>query len=71
MADPVPLSAAEMKKRYFIWLTIKLLGLINLFGGVFLSKSGVTIISGLMIAAGIASLFLRPHRLGLNRKPGP
>ena len=65
-----PLSVAEAKKRYFAYLAIKLMGLINLFGGVFLAKDGITIISGLMVAAGLASLFLRPHLLGLTRKPG-
>ena len=44
------------------------MGLFNLFGGVFLAKNGITIISGLMIAAGLASIFLRPHRLGLTAR---
>lgn len=71
MDNPAPLSVAEAKKRYFAYLAIKLMGLINLFGGVFLAQDGITVISGLMVAAGLASLLLRPHRLGLTdrRKP--
>ena len=71
MDEPLPLTVAEAKKRYFAYLSIKLMGLINLFGGVFLAKDGITFISGLMVVAGLASLLLRPHRLGLTdrRKP--
>ena len=71
MDDPAPLSLADAKKRYFAYLAIKLMGLINLFGGVFLAKNGITFISGLMVAAGLACLFLRPRQLGLTdrRKP--
>lgn len=71
MDEPAPLSAAEAKKRYFAYLAIKLMGLVNLFGGVFLSQNGVTLISGLMVAAGLASLLLRPHRLGLTNRRKP
>lgn len=71
MDEPAPLSVAEAKKRYFAYLAIKLMGLINLFGGVFLAQDGITIISGLMVAAGLASLLLRPHRLGLTDKRKP
>ena len=71
MDEPAPLTVAEAKKRYFAYLVIKLMGLINLFGGVFLARGGITIISGLMIAAGLASLLLRPHRLGLTNKRKP
>ena len=68
MDDPAPLSVGDARKRYFAYLAIKLMGLFNLFGGVFLAKNGITIISGLMIAAGLASIFLRPHRLGLTAR---
>lgn len=71
MNEPPPLTIAEAKKRYFAYLAIKLMGLINLFGGVFLAKDGITIISGLMVAAGLASLLLRPHRLGLTNRRKP
>ena len=68
MDDPAPLSIAEAKQRYFAYLAFKLMGLFNLFGGVFLAKNGITFISGLMVAAGLASIFLRPHRLGLTKR---
>ena len=71
MNEPPPLTIAEAKKRYFAYLAIKLMGLINLFGGVFLAQDGITVISGLMVAAGLASLLLRPHRLGLTNRRKP
>lgn len=71
MDEPAPLTVAEAKKRYFAYLAIKLMGLINLFGGVFLAQDGITIISGLMVVAGLASLLLRPHRLGLTNRRKP
>jgi hypothetical protein len=71
MDDPAPLSLADAKKRYFAYLAIKLMGLFNLFGGVILAKDGMTIISGLMVAAGLASLFLRPRQLGLTNRRKP
>jgi hypothetical protein len=71
MDDPAPLSLADAKKRYFAYLAIKLMGLFNLFGGVFLAQNGITFISGLMVAAGLASLFLRPRQLGLTNRRKP
>jgi hypothetical protein len=70
MADETPiLSAVEAKKRFFLYLVLKLGGLGALFGGVFLSRGGITVLSGLLLVIGCATLFLRPRMLGLTTRP--
>lgn len=72
MTDPEPgpvLSVAEARKRYLIYLALKLGGLAGLFGGVFLARGGVTIISVVLLVAGAISLFVRPRMLGLTTRP--
>ncbi len=63
------LSAKEAKKRFFIYLVLKLGGLGAMFGGVFLSQGGVSVLSVVMLLAGVASLFVRPRMLGLTTRP--
>ena len=72
MAEETPapiLSAAEARKRFFLYLVIKLAGLAALFGGVFLSRGGVTAISAILLVIGGAALFVRPRMLGLTTRP--
>lgn len=68
MVEPV-LSVAEAKKRYFLYLALKLAGLAALFGGVFLARGGVTPVSVVLLLAGAVSLFVRPRMLGLTTRP--
>ena len=75
MADPsgpeTPgpiLSVAEAKKRFFVYLVLKLSGLGAMFGGVFLSRGGVSAISVILLVVGAVTLFLRPRHLGLTTR---
>ena len=63
------LSAAEARKRFFFYLLLKLAGLGALFGGVLLARGGVNVGNALLLAFGCASLFVRPHMLGLTTRP--
>ena len=63
------LSPAEAKKRFFLYLVLKLGGLGALFGGVLMARGGISILSGVLFVAGAASLFVRPKTLGLTTRP--
>ncbi len=72
MADEPPapiLSAAEAKKRFGLYLVLKLAGLAALVGGVVLLRGGTTVIGGILLAVGGAALFVRPRHLGLTTRP--
>jgi hypothetical protein len=72
MADdppPVILSPAEAKKRFALYLAVKLLGYAAMLGGVFLLSRGVTAIAVIIVIAGGTSLLIRPRNLGLTTKP--
>jgi len=60
------LSEAEAKKRFLLYFAVKMTGLAALFGGVFLGQNGLTVPSGLLMLAGVVSLFIRPKMLGLS-----
>ena len=62
------LSVAAAKKRFFFYLILKLSGLAAMFGGVFLSRDGVSAISIVLLVAGAVTLFLRPRHLGLTTR---
>jgi hypothetical protein len=66
--EPV-LSAAEAKKRFAIYLAVKLLGLGLLIGGLFLARAGLGLGNGAMLVLGVVSLFFRPKWLGLTTRP--
>lgn len=68
LAGPI-LSAAEAKRRFFIYLVIKLAGLGALFAGVLLSRGGFTPVGGIALLVGAISLFVRPRMLGLTTRP--
>jgi len=66
--EPI-LSAAEAKRRFAIYLAVKLGGLGVLAGGLFLARSGLNIANGAMLLIGVVSLFFRPKWLGLTTRP--
>jgi hypothetical protein len=63
--DPI-LTKAEAQKRFFLYFGVKLVGLAALFGAVFLSRDGLTLAGGVLLAIGGAGLFVRPRHLGLT-----
>lgn len=78
MAEPTPpgeppvgpiLSAGEAKKRLGIYMLVKFIGLAAMFGGVFLARGGITIVSILLLLVGAVALFIRPRMLGLTTRP--
>ncbi len=72
MTDKPPgpiLSPAEAKKRFLLYFLLKLTGLAALFGGVLLTRGGISLLAVLLIAAGAATLFVRPKLLGLTTRP--
>lgn len=74
MADDLPpiiLPPAEARRRFAMYLAVKLLGFAALLGGVFLLSRGVTPIAVIIQLAGAASLFIRPKTLGLGTNPKP
>ena len=69
-AEPaVIFSAAEARRRYLIYVAMKLAGLAALFGGVFLARSDVTPASLVLLGVGGATLFVRPKSIGLTTGP--
>ncbi len=71
MTDQPALPPAEAKRRFFVYLFIRFGGLGLLGTGLALAQGGITIASGVLIAAGLASLFIRPRMLGILNKPRP
>ncbi|KPF79643.1 hypothetical protein IP88_01790 [alpha proteobacterium AAP81b] len=71
MTDAPILSKAEARKRFFLYFGLKLVGLVALFAAVFVSRDGLTLVGGLLLAVGGASLFVRPRHLGLTTTPPP
>ncbi len=68
MSDGPILSAAEARKRFLLYLALKLLGLVALFSGVLLSRGGSPTIGVVLLLAGAACLFVRPKHLGLTTR---
>ncbi len=62
------LPLRDARRRYLLYVAVKLLGLAALFGGVFLGKDGLNWPAGLLLVAGAISLFIRPAALGLASK---
>lgn len=72
MADdekPVILTVAEAKRRYLIYVAMKLAGLAALFGGVFLARGGITGGAIALMGVGLATVFVRPKAMGLSKRP--
>ncbi len=68
MSDDPILTRAEAQKRFFLYFAVKLVGLIALFAAVFVSRNGLTLLGGVLLAIGGAGLFVRPRHLGLTTR---
>lgn len=67
MAEP-PLSKAEAKKRYLVFLVVRLFGLAIMALGAWLGRDhGQAIGMGVILLGGL-TLFIRPRHLGLTRR---
>ncbi|OYX77348.1 MAG: hypothetical protein B7Y82_07820 [Sphingomonadales bacterium 32-65-25] len=63
-----PLPAAEAKKRYLIYLAVRLTGLAVMAAGVWLVREVGQAPGLAVVLLGGCSLFVRPKHLGLTRK---
>ena len=62
-----PLPAAEAKKRYLIYLAVRLTGLAVMAAGVWTLRSVGEAPGLAVVLVGGCSLFVRPRHLGLTR----
>jgi hypothetical protein len=67
MAEP-PLPAAEAKKRYLVYLAVRLTGLAVMAAGVWMVREVGQAPGLAVVLIGGCSLFVRPRHLGLTRK---
>lgn len=67
MAEP-PLPAAEAKKRYLVYLAVRLTGLAVMAAGVWMVREVGQAPGLAVVLVGGGSLFVRPRHLGLTRK---
>ena len=63
-----PLPAAEAKKRYLVYVAVRLTGLAVLAAGVWLVREVGQAPGLAVVLLGGCSLFVRPKHLGLTRK---
>lgn len=63
-----PLPAAEAKKRYLVYLAVRLTGLAVMAAGVWLVREVGQAPGLAVVLLGGCSLFVRPKHLGLPRK---
>ena len=63
-----PLPAAEAKKRYLVYLAVRLTGLAVMAAGVWLVREGGQAPGLAVVLLGGCSLFVRPKHLGLTCK---
>lgn len=63
-----PLPAAEAKKRYLVYLAVRLTGLAVMATGVWLVRTAGEAPGLAVVLLGGCSLFIRPRHLGLTRK---
>ena len=63
-----PLSAAEAKKRYLVYLAVRLTGLAVMAGGVWMIRDVGQAPGLAVVLLGGCALFVRPRHLGLTRK---
>ena len=66
--DRPVMPEAEAKKRFLLYLALKLSGLAALFGGVFLAREATSPTAIALLIAGAVALFLRPKHLGLTTR---
>lgn len=67
MAEP-PLPAEEAKKRYLVYLAVRLVGLAVMAAGVWMVREVGQAPGLAVVLIGGCSLFVRPRHLGLTRK---
>lgn len=67
MSD-APLPAAEARKRYLIYLAVRLTGLAVMVAGVWMVRNIGQAPGLAVVLLGGCSLFVRPKHLGLTRK---
>ena len=67
MAEP-PQPAAEAKKRYLVYLAVRLTGLAVMAAGVWMVREVGQAPGLAVVLIGGCSLFVRPRHLGLTRK---
>lgn len=67
MAEPL-LPAAEAKKRYLVYLAVRLTGLAVMAAGVWMVREVGQAPGLAVVLIGGCSLFVRPRHLGLTRK---
>jgi hypothetical protein len=63
-----PLPTAEAKKRYLVYLAVRLTGLAVMAAGVWLVREVGQAPGLAVVLLGGCSLFVRPKHLGLTRK---
>ena len=63
-----PLPAGEAKKRYLVYLAVRLTGLAVMAAGVWLVREVGQAPGLAVVLLGGCSLFVRPKHLGLTRK---
>jgi hypothetical protein len=63
-----PLPAAEAKKRYLVYIAVRLTGLAVMAAGVWLVREVGQAPGLAVVLLGGCSLFVRPKHLGLTRK---
>jgi hypothetical protein len=63
-----PLPAAEARKRYFIFLAVRVTGLAVMAAGVWMVRNIGEAPGLAVVLVGGSSLFVRPKHLGLTRK---
>ena len=63
-----PLPAAEARKRYLVYLAVRLTGLAVMATGVWLIRDVGQAPGLAVVLLGGCSLFVRPRHLGLTRK---
>ncbi|KAB7643862.1 hypothetical protein [Polymorphobacter fuscus] len=67
-AEPVVIMpVAEARRRYLLYVAMKLAGLAALFGGVFLVRGGHAAVGLPLMAVGAATMFIRPRMIGLTK----
>lgn len=67
MSEP-PLPKAEAKKRYLVFLAVRLAGLALMALGAWVGRDGDRALGLGIILLGGLSLFIRPRHLGLTRQ---
>ncbi|MEI6486591.1 MAG: hypothetical protein WCO11_10030 [Sphingomonadales bacterium] len=63
-----PLPPAEARRKYLIFLAVRLAGLAIMFAGVWMIRSLGQVPGLAAVLVGGASLFIRPRHLGLTGK---